>query len=152
MTFLLLYTTFSSKTVVNWRRLSRFPPFQTLVHARALLVIEKISSLLSSLTWNMKVFNDLISTTKIPLVTGSAVDGCSEDSWLHMSPLQHVTVQLAPSGRALRFRQAAKKHNNLGHVETMWRNRLCWTGGEGGGGWGETLLWKGPERSSENSN
>ena len=30
-----------------------------------------------------------------------------------MSPLQHVTVQLAPSGKAL-FRQAAKKHNNLG--------------------------------------
>ena len=30
-----------------------------------------------------------------------------------MSPLQHVTVQLAPSGKRL-FRQAAKKHNNLG--------------------------------------
>ena len=29
-----------------------------------------------------------------------------------MSPLQHVTVQLAPSGKRL-FRQAAKKHNNL---------------------------------------
>ena len=135
MTFFLVhvYPTFSLKIVVNWRRLSRFPLFRTLVHARALLVIEKSRPCCRPLTWNMKVCNDLISTTKIPLVTGSAVDGSSEDWWLHMSPLQHVTVHLAPSGRAL-FRQAAKKHNNLGHVETMWRNMLCWGGKERGGG------------------
>ena len=36
-------TTFSLKLVVEWRRLSRFPAKMTLVHARALLSIEKIS-------------------------------------------------------------------------------------------------------------
>ena len=80
----------------------------------------------------------LSSKTTVPLVTGSAVDGFvgafSEDSWLHMSPLQHVTVQLAPSGKRL-FRQAAKKHNNLGVDRNEARQEAVTSPPGGGGGW-----------------
>lgn len=72
-----------------------------------------------------------------------------------MSPLQHVTVQLAPSGKAL-FRQAAKKHNNLGvdrnETRQTWQEAMIPPlHREGGGNYpmeGSEKL----EKCSENSN
>ena len=46
---------FSLKLVVEWRWLPRFPAKMALVHAQALLSIEKISYSLSYSSWNLKV-------------------------------------------------------------------------------------------------
>ena len=49
-----------------------------------------------------------------------------------MSPLQHVTVQLAPSGKRL-LRQAAKKHNNLSFDGNETRQEAVTPPNQGGG-------------------